>query len=717
MRLLKLTVLFLLVAQLCQAQDTTIVLSTSMIDKGYDVIFLDDLNGWIFKQGNDTGLEKIDIDTAGWNKIKPSELSKKYADKNGRIECWFRINILLDSSFLNKQIGFAFKSWAATELFINGKLVASRGNTGGNGQPFREYNGDIDPVIVNLQSSTPHLLAIHFVGYLSPIPPHELKNQGSMLYLIGPNYFTFQSELTKIKLGFNYLWLSICAVLSLLFWLLLFQNRQEKNLVWIALFTTVLTSFIILSIVQRQNGIPYMQYEIYHLVLICLLMALLFILIPLLLIKVFNRKINRKFLSALIIMAFLNFILLFIPQKNALFANFMTISIGLIVIISLYYLITSWKSLKGAQWAIVFGLLLSISSMLFMIITTTLFNELANSQYFSLINGSFFILSFPLSLLVYVSMRFKEIIKEVRINAKKVVELSEEKKVLAENQQKILQEEVIKQTAELRNTLENLQSTQAQLIQSEKMASLGELTAGIAHEIQNPLNFINNFSEVNTELISELEEERTKETRDLENEAEILRDIKENERKINHHGKRADAIVKGMLQHSRSSGGTREPTDLNILADEFLRLAYHGLRARDKSFNAILETDFDPNLGKVNVVPQDMGRVILNLITNAFYAVNEKQISGVENYQPTVKVSTQKTNGKIMLLVHDNGNGIPPAILEKIFQPFYTTKPAGEGTGLGLSLSYDIVTKGHGGELKVKTKEGEGSEFIVLLNA
>src|SRR4030095_15564662 len=220
-------------------------------------------------------------------------------------------------------------------------------------------------------------------------------------------------------------------------------------------------------------------------------------------------------------------------------------------------------------------------------------------------------LSFPLSLLVYVAMRFKEIIKEVRHNAQQVVELSEEKKQQALNQQKILQEEVNRQTAELRSTLENLKSTQAQLIQSEKMASLGELTAGIAHEIQNPLNFVNNFSEVNTELIDELEEEADK--GNIGEVKVIAKDIKDNEQKIIHHGKRADAIVKGMLQHSRVSTGVKEPTDINALADEYLRLSYHGMRAKDKTFNATLKTDFDRSIGQINVVPQDIGRVLLNL--------------------------------------------------------------------------------------------------------
>jgi len=258
----------------------------------------------------------------------------------------------------------------------------------------------------------------------------------------------------------------------------------------------------------------------------------------------------------------------------------------------------------------------------------------------------------------------------------------------------------------------DLKATQAQLIQSEKMASLGELTAGIAHEIQNPLNFVNNFSEVNTELIDELENEIH--AGNKEEAISIVKDIKENEQKINHHGKRADVIVKGMLQHSRSSTSQKEPTDINKLADEYLRLCYHGLRAKDQFLNATIQTDFDQSLQKINIIPQDIGRVLLNLFTNAFYAVTEKKKQKGEDYEPTVTLSTKKSGDKVEIRVKDNGIGITQKVLDKIFQPFFTTKPTGQGTGLGLSLSYDII-KAHGGEIKIETKEKEGSEFIIQL--
>ena len=271
---------------------------------------------------------------------------------------------------------------------------------------------------------------------------------------------------------------------------------------------------------------------------------------------------------------------------------------------------------------------------------------------------------------------------------------------------------------QIEKTLVDLKQAQSQLIQSEKMASLGELTAGIAHEIQNPLNFVNNFSEVSNELISEAQEERSKEqgTRDEHMLDDILNDIKQNLEKINHHGKRADAIVKGMLLHSRSSTGQKESTGINALADEYLRLSYHGLRAKDNSFNATIKTDFDASIEKINIIPQDIGRVLLNLYNNAFYTVNEKCKRQVQGYEPTISVSTKKSGNQIFITVGDNGNGIPQKAVDKIFQPFFTTKPTGQGTGLGLSLSYDII-KAHGGEIKVNTKENEGSEFIIELPA
>ena len=314
--------------------------------------------------------------------------------------------------------------------------------------------------------------------------------------------------------------------------------------------------------------------------------------------------------------------------------------------------------------------------------------------------------------------------KELIRARKKAIEEEENNKVISAMKAQ-LEVQVAERTAELRKqkeelevTLDELRTAQDQLIQAEKMASLGELTAGIAHEIQNPLNFVNNFSEVNKELLMEMKHEI--DSGNLAEAKNIAKDIEDNEEKITFHGKRADAIVKSMLQHSRSSSGKKEPTDINALADEYLRLAYHGLRAKDKSFNAKFETDFDDRIGQINIVHQDIGRVLLNLINNAFYSVSEKQKQEIPGYEPTITVTTRRLgdrpdNYTVEIRVADNGNGVPKKVLDKIFQPFFTTKPTGLGTGLGLSLSYDIVTRGHSGELRVETKEGEGAEFIIIL--
>ncbi|MCJ8164199.1 ATP-binding protein [Pontibacter sp. E15-1] len=271
------------------------------------------------------------------------------------------------------------------------------------------------------------------------------------------------------------------------------------------------------------------------------------------------------------------------------------------------------------------------------------------------------------------------------------------------------------QKGQLQHTLDNLQATQAQLVQAEKMASLGELTAGIAHEIQNPLNFVNNFSELSSELVEDLEKAlRTQLQAEKGQEiTEILTDLKQNLAKIYQHGLRADAIVKGMLQHSRKSTGHKEPTDINALTEEYMRLSYHGLRAKDKSFNASLNTDFDLNVGKADVVPQDFGRVLLNVLNNAFYAVQQRKLKQPDGYQPQVSVRTQRQGDEVEVRVRDNGPGIPKESASRIFQPFFTTKPTGQGTGLGLSLSYDIITKGHGGKLTFTTEAGQYTEFII----
>jgi signal transduction histidine kinase len=700
--------LLLLLPFASKGQDTTINVTPGMLHPVEKIIRLGDIYGWLFKTGNDSTWAKKYLNTTGWKKMRPSELLTQMPDKNGKLECWFRIKFRLDTSFGNMSLYLVTAVWGATDVYVDEELLASFGNTGARGNPFKEYDrqGGL-AVPLGAKNGIEHVLAIHFVDFLSPLPPYHLKSENNIheFTLLVPH----ESQVGYVKYlvlynSYRSVWLVINVILCLLFWFLAFQNRNEKNLLFIASTCTIILLYFYCSTYRVVVGGSYISNRLADLAAPMLIPTnLLFIMI--LMARIFKRKFNFLFKGLAVLMFVCGaFSYVFIGPL------LVTLEVALAAFVCCYYIVISWKDLEGAQWALVTGFFIAVIFALFAALRGYIRFHLNPSA--DLLISSGMSLSIPLSLLVYVAIRFKEIITEVRSSAKQVVQLSEEKKQQALNQQKVLQEEVNRQTAELRSTLENLKATQSQLVQSEKMASLGELTAGIAHEIQNPLNFVNNFSDVNTELIDEAEQELAK--GNVKEAKSILSDIRENEQKINHHGKRADAIVKGMLQHSRSGSGQKELTDINKLADEYLRLAYHGLRAKDKTFNAEIKTDFDNSISKINIVPQDIGRVILNLINNAFYAVNEKQKANLNGYEPTVSVTTTKLDGKVVIKIKDNGEGIPQKNLDKIFQPFFTTKPTGQGTGLGLSLAYDII-KAHGGEIKVETKEGEGSEFVIQL--
>ena len=413
-----------------------------------------------------------------------------------------------------------------------------------------------------------------------------------------------------------------------------------------------------------------------------------------------------------------------------------------------------WNSLKVSLYTLLVIFLMLLASA---ILQATLFRNGDIFDWIMLPVGVLAlvaIFSIPIGLSLSLVRDYARTNRSLQQKVDEVARLSEqtllqeqEKQQLLARQNEVLEHQVADRTAELKQSLADLRETQTQLIQREKLASLGELTAGIAHEIQNPLNFVNNFSEVSAELVTELEDEQQKPNRDADLETELLSDLKQNLRKITHHGHRASSIVKNMLEHSRTNTGERQLTNLNTLADEYLRLSYQGLRAKDKhgstgQFNAALKTDFDPNLPVVNLVPQEIGRVLLNLFNNAFYAVEQRAVGAepAHTYKPIVGVSTRllpagdaekraATNPvtgaeptgpekkQVEIRISDNGTGIPAPALQKIFQPFFTTKPTGEGTGLGLSMAFDIVTKGHAGTIAVDSKEGEGTTFIITLPA
>ncbi len=512
------------------------------------------------------------------------------------------------------------------------------------------------------------------------------------------NFLLFRIDRQKVNLYFSMYLLGLALYYSPLYYIYIVRNAPFL-MRWFN-FTT--TSLIVISFIQFTRY--YFQSFI-------------------------NTPRFDKFLVVLIFLQLIPILTLFdlLPDSSGTIIPYGTLAISIITSFIIFNRLKH-PNIKSFTWALLpFGF-----ASLFAMIMFVFLNE--GGGYLFAIG---MILTVGWSVVYFTWILFKQYNTQKRLiiqqafDAERIAKEKEiERNTLIEQQKIELEKTVQERTAELRQSIEDLRSTQKQLIQSEKMASLGELTAGIAHEIQNPLNFVNNFSEVSNELIKEIQDIRrkTEENNSNTEEDELLNDIAGNLEKINHHGKRAADIVKGMLQHSRSSSGVKEPMDINALCDEYLRLSYHGLRAKDKNFNAKFETNLDPTLPKVNVVPQDIGRVVLNLINNAFYAVNEKskrEISNVKGepphisrltsvYEPLVIVRTKKVSDKIEISVKDNGNGIAENIKDKIFQPFFTTKPTGQGTGLGLSLSYDIV-KAHGGELKVETIDGEGSTLIMQL--
>jgi two-component system NtrC family sensor kinase len=590
---LKLIILtsFLFVLNFCNAQDSAVVFSTSMFNY-FQKIDLGDVDGWMYKQGNDTAWKEKNINETGWQRFKPLELSGKDADKNGKMESWFRLKFKLDKGFEKVPVSLIKMGWYSGDIFLDGKYIASYGDDAlyaGNSNELRWDDSAFVSLSITRQED--HVLAIHLIDKNPFANPFLLKGQlmdkgyKMFLSLAGPQSPQKYADFHKDFTWYWTIWISVCATFSLLFCFLYFQNRSEKNLLLIAGMVVTFTAAMFCSAVATQsNAFIYTPWAIL-LISSGLLFGVSQAIAMILFASVFKRKVNA--------VALLLIILMFVSSATDFYffnKQLSTFNAAIYTFGTLYFIVPAWRKLKGAQWALVIGLIIiGFWDILYQINFVGGHYEFPFPFCYLYLTGIF--LSSPVANTIYVAMRFKEILRDVQTNAQQVLQLSEEKKEQAIKQQKILEEEVARQTIELRASFENLKSTQSQLIQSEKMASLGELTAGIAHEIQNPLNFVNNFSEVNRELIEEMKSElRTGRTDDA---ILIANDIGDNEEKINHHGKRADAIVKGMLQHSRQTKGTKEPTDINALADEYLRLSYHGLRAKDNSFNATMKTDFD----------------------------------------------------------------------------------------------------------------------------
>ena len=682
-------------------------------------------SGWRFMPGDNKRWADSAFNDSAWKRqsIETSiELNDPVWQQN---QGWFRQSLRPRTGILKKDLRLVVKQFGASEIYLDGRLLAvlkpTRFDSGGSQRIIRF-------IPIQFTDTNQHILAVHYRFRRDPVVQASTDISPLSLHIqyaddVGSSLID-ETEWSGVLIG---CFMGVCGILALLHFLFYRANRSQpinRTLAWGMLFFTLgaamfelidyVGTLTLVSLTDLLNDVSL------HMGFILLLTG------------VYQYVHLRRGWIYYGVIATVLIDQLYRISIGSLLNDFGWIPVGLVI---LDYIRVSWlgrkrkdldarlpwNSLKVAVYCFVLiiacGIIVGISesimkgNMEYMLVILIL-----------LLAGVIF--SIPVGLSLSLVSDYTRTYKALGDNLREVEQLSaqtlaqeQEKQHILARQNEVLEEQVKKRTVELHQSLDELKSTQAQLVQREKLASLGELTAGIAHEIQNPLNFVNNFAEVSVELVEEINDERVKPVgeRDEELEAELLSDLSQNVQKISDHGKRAASIVRGMLQHSRNSSGQKQPTDLNTLVDEYLRLAYQGMRAKDKSFNAHLISNFMPDLPSIDIVPEEIGRVLVNLFNNAFYAVQQKSLSASPGFAPTISVETGRENNQLIIRVRDNGSGIPDDVRSKVFQPFFTTKPSGEGTGLGLSLSYDIVVKGHGGLLSVETEAGEFTEFTVKL--
>lgn len=660
---------------------------------------------WRYRVGDTRDWASPDYDDSDWKEVKglyikaPDSVLKE----SNEVVTWFRTTLSRTISATDELV-MRVDQTGASEIYLDGKLLHTLGTVSNDPDSVVFYNSNKRLLSFPLKSDTTQVLAVRFVNAASQFPLYSVNSEGFIIRVATLKHSnTDDPPIKQFTYGY-YVILGVAIFMFLLFLSGFLFFPSEKINSYFAASSLCFALFVVsvLASIYTHGISLWIDFA-----------AGLFVTAQALLIlyciyKIFDQRFGILYWVILVIGA-LHVPLLFV-------FSYELISPILSILVLFETIRISLKTFRVyKKRSLIFLIFGGLHVIFWMVITL---NQLGVIEMTTLwVYQPFALLLVPSSLALYLGYSFGLRSQRLQNKLKEVALLSEEKQQLLAQQNIHLEEKVEERTAALNESLLNLKATQSQLIQSEKMASLGELTAGIAHEIQNPMNFVNNFSELSTELITEMNEELSE--GNYKAVVAIAGDLKVNLEKINHHGKRADAIVQGMLQHSRTNRGVKEPVAINSLCDEYLRLAYHGLRAKDKSFNTTLHTDYDERIGKISIVPQDIGRVVLNLITNAFYAVKEKQqllttTPEGNDFKPVVTLTTKKTGNEVIIIIGDNGNGISEAYSAKIFQPFFTTKPAGKGTGLGLSLSYDII-KSHEGELTVESEVHKYTNFIIKL--
>lgn len=676
--------------------------------------------GWKMQSGDDPEWAKPEYDDSKWTSIDPTQDFKNIPQLWKSRTVWFRLKFTIDSSFTQKSIACLVAQTGASEFFLNGEMIGGFGkiadqdgnvlaytprNGSSLGLPLHKSGTQVLAVRFSVQKNLPYIVFADRQNVALSLRLFEIKNLGR--YLI--------NELTPY---FEFARFGIYLVLTVIHFALFRFNKKEKTNLYFFLFALLnLFELFFISVVYRHIDFASTRMLFLNLVPILNGISLFFFLQAVY--QIFGAQKGYIF-RFLILYFFISLFLLYFNYSHGFNLGFNILSILISFETGRIAWLGTQKKQRGAGIILAGSIGFVVFFSLFQLFVLRYLPPGPNWIWGHLaINIGF--ISIPLAVSIYLALEASFASRSLTEKLKEVEQLSlrnlsqeQEKQALLATQNETLERQVAERTTKLQQSLETLRSTQTQLIQREKMASLGELTAGIAHEIQNPLNFVNNFAEVSSELVDELQTEITQ--GNTEEVQSIATDLKQNLDKINHHGKRASSIVKNMLEHSRTSSGKREATDLNVLIDECLRLSYHGLRAQVKGFKADYTLELSDQLPLLTLVSQDIGRVLLNLFNNAFYAVDQKlKRGGDKSYQPKVIASSHLNDRGVEIRIRDNGPGIPIALQDKIFQPFFTTKPSGEGTGLGLSLSYDIITKGHRGNLLVESQEGQGTTFIIQL--